>query len=184
MHQVLDRFLDQRLDQAATAKDFDQLETLVDEFDHQVGAEFLSELARHRLQADDPSADPPETLPQPPLCPHCGSDRSRALSEPEQIELQTTHGTVVLPRQPHRCRDCGSAFSPELDQLGLPNRVRLSHKTARRIAREASVQSFQLAAEAINEDWNTAYHPKQIQRYANQIGQHFRDQHEPPGQHG
>jgi hypothetical protein len=55
------------------------------------------------------------------------------------------------------------------------NRVRLSEKAARRIAREASVQGSQRAAEAINEYWNTAYHPKQIQRYADQIGQHFRE---------
>jgi hypothetical protein len=48
--------------------------------------------------------------------------------------------------------------------------VPLSPQAARRLAREAAVQSFDNAARALNEDWGTGYDGKHIQRYAEALG--------------
>jgi hypothetical protein len=53
----------------------------------------------------------------------------------------------------------------------LPADVPLSPGAARRWAREAAVQSFDNAARALNEDWQTHYDGKQVQRYAEVLGQ-------------
>lgn len=52
----------------------------------------------------------------------------------------------------------------------MPHEARLSPQAARRIAREAAVQSFDNAARALNEDWGTSYDGKQIQRWAEKLG--------------
>jgi hypothetical protein len=52
----------------------------------------------------------------------------------------------------------------------------LSTKGARRVARESAVQSFQKAADAINEDWDTGLDGKQIQRWAQALGQEVLEQ--------
>jgi hypothetical protein len=44
------------------------------------------------------------------------------------------------------------------------------------VARESAVQSFQKAAEAINEDWDAGLDGKQIQRWAQALGQEVLDQ--------
>jgi hypothetical protein len=46
----------------------------------------------------------------------------------------------------------------------------LSPQAAQRLAREAVVQSFDLAARALNEDWGTRYDGTQVQRYAEKLG--------------
>jgi hypothetical protein len=61
-------------------------------------------------------------------------------------------------------------FPPEDRDWGLPTEVPLSPQAARRLAREAAVQSFDNAARAINEDWRTSYDGKQIQRYGEALG--------------
>ena len=53
----------------------------------------------------------------------------------------------------------------------MPHEAPLSPKAARRIAREAACQSFDNAAKALNEDWGTSYDGKQIQRWAEKLGQ-------------
>lgn len=53
----------------------------------------------------------------------------------------------------------------------MPHEAHLSPKAARRIAREAACQSFDNAARALNEDWGTSYDGKQIQRWAEKLGQ-------------
>ena len=47
----------------------------------------------------------------------------------------------------------------------------LSPKAAARLAREAAVQRFAPAARALNEDWGTAYDGRQVQRWAERLGQ-------------
>lgn len=61
-------------------------------------------------------------------------------------------------------------FPPQQEAWGLHDQCPLSTKAARRIAREAVVQSFQKAADAINEDWNIRLDGKQIQRWAQALG--------------
>lgn len=53
----------------------------------------------------------------------------------------------------------------------MPHEAHLSPRAARRIAREAACQSFDNAARAINEDWGTSLDGKQIQRWAEKLGQ-------------
>lgn len=53
----------------------------------------------------------------------------------------------------------------------MPTEAKLSPKAAERVAREATLQSFANAARAINLDWGTAYDGKQIERWAERLGQ-------------
>jgi hypothetical protein len=45
-------------------------------------------------------------------CPFCSSERVFLLGEPEQREVISPHGAVVLTHQRARCRSCGRSFSP------------------------------------------------------------------------
>jgi hypothetical protein len=45
-------------------------------------------------------------------CPFCASERVFLTGEPEQRELTSPHGPVVLTHQRARCRSCGRSFSP------------------------------------------------------------------------
>jgi hypothetical protein len=47
----------------------------------------------------------------------------------------------------------------------------LSPKAAQRLAREAATQTYDPAARALNEDWGTSYDGKQVQRWAQKLGQ-------------
>lgn len=53
----------------------------------------------------------------------------------------------------------------------MPHEAQLSPKAARRVAREAATQSFDNAARALNEDWGTSFDGKQVQRWAEKLGQ-------------
>lgn len=61
-------------------------------------------------------------------------------------------------------------FPPQDRDWALPAGVPLSPKAARRLAREAAVQSFDNAARALNEDWGISYDGKQVQRYGEALG--------------
>src|SRR5882672_3102232 len=62
-------------------------------------------------------------------------------------------------------------FPPQRRDWGLAGGVCLSPKGAMRVAREASCQSFDNAARALNEDWGTNLDGKQVQRWAQRLGQ-------------
>ena len=62
-------------------------------------------------------------------------------------------------------------FPPQERDWALPHEAHLSPKAARRIAREAACQSFDNAARALNEDWGTSLDGKQVQRWAEKLGQ-------------
>jgi hypothetical protein len=59
---------------------------------------------------------------------------------------------------------------------GLPAEVPLSPQAAKRLSREATVQAFAAAARALAEDWGVAVHGKQVQRWAEALGQRVVDQ--------
>jgi hypothetical protein len=61
-------------------------------------------------------------------------------------------------------------FPPQLRDWLLPSEAPLTPRALRRVSREASVQSFERAAAAINEDWNTTVEPKQLQRWVEPVG--------------
>jgi len=48
----------------------------------------------------------------PGLCPLCSSEQVWLSKKPEQREIISPHGTVVLTHQRARCRSCGQSFSP------------------------------------------------------------------------
>jgi len=56
-------------------------------------------------------------------------------------------------------------FPPQAREWGLPAEVPLTPRTARRVAREGALHSFDQAALALNEDWGTHLDGKQIQRW-------------------
>jgi hypothetical protein len=62
-------------------------------------------------------------------------------------------------------------FPPQERDWGLPSEAELSPKAAARIAREAATQSFDNAARALNIDWGMQWDGKQIQRWAEALGQ-------------
>lgn len=62
-------------------------------------------------------------------------------------------------------------FPPQERDWALPHEAQLSPKAARRIAREAACQSFDNAARALNQDWGTSLDGKQVQRWAEKLGQ-------------
>lgn len=61
-------------------------------------------------------------------------------------------------------------FPPQVRNWGLPTEVPLTPRAARRIAREATLHSFDQAALALNEDWGTHLDGKQIQRWSEAMG--------------
>ncbi len=89
---------------------FRQWEAMADEFDREMTAAFMEELAR--------LSDASE-LAEPGACPHCQSASTRWLEAHGQRERQSKHGVVVLPRQVARCRSCGRSFSPSGKPVGV-----------------------------------------------------------------
>ena len=62
-------------------------------------------------------------------------------------------------------------FPPQCRDWDLSGHLPLSPHAHRRVTREAVCQAFSQAAKAINEDWQTHYDPKHIQRFAEVAGQ-------------
>ena len=52
----------------------------------------------------------------------------------------------------------------------LPSEAPLTPRALQRVSREASVQSFERAAAALSEDWDTNIQPKQLQRWVEPVG--------------
>ena len=67
-------------------------------------------------------------------------------------------------------------FPPPRRDGVLPETAGLSPRAQRRVLREAVTQPYAGAAEAINEDWATTYDGVQIQRVAQQTGEHLLEQ--------
>ncbi len=61
-------------------------------------------------------------------------------------------------------------FPPQVRDWGLPVEVPLTPHSARRVARDGALQTFDKAAAALGEDWGWALGGKQIQRWAEAIG--------------
>ena len=62
-------------------------------------------------------------------------------------------------------------FPPQQRDWNLPAAVPLSPKAYGRLTREAIVQAFAKAAQALNEDWGSAYDGRQVQRWAQKAGE-------------
>ena len=92
-------------DKSQPVKDgkFWEWEQIADDFDREMTAAILEELASQSVYA---------TLAEPGPCPFCQSANTKWLDEEGQQERQSKHGEVVLPRQVARCRPCGRSFSP------------------------------------------------------------------------
>src|SRR5512146_2934721 len=70
-------------------------------------------------------------------------------------------------------RDAGvvaGLFPPQERTWALPADVPLTPKAARRLAREAAVQTYEPAAKALNEDWGTSLAGRQVDRWAVALG--------------
>jgi len=52
-------------------------------------------------------------------CPLCGSQRVYLSGKPQQREVTSPHGAVVLTHQLARCRSCGRSFSPAESSVGF-----------------------------------------------------------------
>ena len=91
---------------------------------------------------------------------------------PEPVRCRGKPGTAVWcsNNRVAVAEPVAGLFPPQERDWGLPTEVPLSPGAARRLAREAAVQSFDPAARALNEDWGTSYDGKQIQRYAQALG--------------
>src|SRR5689334_18965726 len=61
-------------------------------------------------------------------------------------------------------------FPPQLRDWMLCSEAALTPRAARRVARETATQTFDKAAAAINEDWNTDFDAKQLERWALKFG--------------
>jgi hypothetical protein len=61
-------------------------------------------------------------------------------------------------------------FPPQIRDWQLAAEAALTPKALRRVSREATVQAFDMAAEALNEDWGTDLDGKQVQRWAEVLG--------------
>ena len=64
----------------------------------------------------------------------------------------------------------GALFPPQLRDWQLPAEAALTPQALRRVSREAATQTFDAAAEALNEDWGVSLDGKQIQRWAEAVG--------------
>ncbi len=61
-------------------------------------------------------------------------------------------------------------FPPQVRNWALPSEALLTPKAAQRIAREAATQTPDKAADALNQDWDTSWDGRQIDRWAKQFG--------------
>jgi len=52
-------------------------------------------------------------------CPFCASERVYLSGQPQQREVTSPHGAVVLTHQLARCRSCGRSFSPAEPSVGI-----------------------------------------------------------------
>lgn len=101
---LLNRFIPADESRPMTGQTFREFEDQADEFDRELTAAFLEELAL---------LSPAAQAQTPGGCPHCGSDRVYLVKgEPRQVEVQSKHGVVVLAQQQCRCRSCDRTFSP------------------------------------------------------------------------
>ena len=61
-------------------------------------------------------------------------------------------------------------FPPQDRDWGLPVEASLTPRAMERVAREAAQKSFDEAAKSLNMDWGMTWDGKQIQRWAEAIG--------------
>jgi len=82
---------------------FAEWEDVADEFDQAITGRLLEVRALLDAAAKAEEAG---------RCPHCSSTRVYLENTSDQVEVQSKHGVVVLPRQRCRCRACDRTFSP------------------------------------------------------------------------
>ena len=73
-----------------------------------------------------------------------------------------------------RWRDAGlvtGLFPPQDQAWGMDSQVNLTPKALKRVCREGAEKTFDVAARSINEDWGTHYDGKQVQRWAEHVGE-------------
>jgi len=80
-------------------------------------------------------------------------------------------GTWSCPDSTRGAGPAGVLFPPQVRDWGLLAEVPLTPRAARRLARESALQAFDPAALALNEDWGTHLDGKQVQRWAEALGQ-------------
>ena len=101
---LLDRHIPSDESKPMKGQTFREFEDQADEFDRELTAAFLEELA---------SLSPAAQAKQSGCCPHCGSDRVYLVKgSGRKTELQSKHGIVVIAQQQCRCRSCDRTFSP------------------------------------------------------------------------
>lgn len=100
---LLDRMIPEDVSKPVKDGIFWEWEEMADEFDREATASLMEALAGLSGQAK---------LDHAGSCPSCGCLRTRWLDKGKQLERQSKHGKVVLPRQVARCRSCGRSFSP------------------------------------------------------------------------
>jgi hypothetical protein len=127
----------------------------------------LAAVLEERAQNDFSAHLEPDRLGR---CPYCLSEKIYLRKEETQDEILSTHGPLVIASQHCRCRTCDRSFSAQAKEWQLPSEAPLSPRALQRVAREATLQSFDKAAEAINEDWSLKLDGKQIQRWTASVG--------------
>jgi len=103
LESLLDRFVPADEAQPLRGCTFGEWEDQADEFDRTLTAAFLEELA---------TLDEAALAQHAGRCPHCSSTRVYLDKRGDQVEIQSKHGPVVIPRQTCRCRLCDRTFSP------------------------------------------------------------------------
>ena len=116
---LLDRYIPTDEGVPLRGRTFREWEDQADEFDQQITGAFLETLA---------NLDEAAVTEEAGCCPHCGSDRAYTIKDSDQVEIQTKHGPVVLPRTCCRCRSCGRSFFPSESRLGSGDRGKVISK--------------------------------------------------------
>jgi len=75
-----------------------------------------------------------------------------------------------LPNKVRAAEPVTALFPPQLRDWLLCSEAALTPKAARRVARETATQTFDKAADALNEDWGTCLDGKQLERWAGKFG--------------
>jgi DNA-directed RNA polymerase subunit RPC12/RpoP len=109
-HRLLDRLLPAEEDVPLKGGSFIEFEQQADELDRTLTAAFLEArtMLDERAQAEEAGR-----------CPHCSSTRVYLEEKKRQVEVQTTHGVVVMQQQSCRCRNCHRSFSPSAARPGV-----------------------------------------------------------------
>ena len=86
-------------------------------------------------------------------------------------------GRYYLKSSTHVAEPVTALFPPQVRNWALPSEAALTPKAAERVAREATTQTPDKAAEALNQDWGTRWDGRQIDRWVQRFGARLDAEH-------